>query len=95
MRGAFRWRCAAVGCGEQVLGERSGRLGAESRMGPFFVVVCGPGADGRPGVGHVPEHGFIQKLIAHAAVEALHEPVLHRFARGDVMPLDPALGGKG
>lgn len=47
------------------------------------------------GVGHVAEHGFIQKFVAHAAIEAFHEPVLHRFTLRDVMPLDVALGGKG
>lgn len=92
---AFRWRSAAVGCGQQVLGERLWGLVAESGVGPFFVVVCGPGPDCGSGMGHVAEHGLIQKLIAHSAIEALHEPVLHRFAGGDVMPFDVALGRKG
>lgn len=95
MRGAFRWRSAAVGCGEQVLGERLGRLVAGGRMGSLVVVIRGPFPDRRAGVGQVSEHGLVQKLIAHPAVEALHEPVLHRFAWGDVMPLDVALGRKG
>jgi hypothetical protein len=46
-------------------------------------------------MGHVAEHGLVQKLIAHSAIEAFHESVLHRFAGGDVMPFDVAFGRKG
>ena len=42
-------------------------------------------------MGHVSEHGLVRKLITHAAIGALCEAVLHRFARSDVMPFDVAL----
>ena len=64
-------------------------------MGPLLVVIGRPGPDGGAGMGHVAEHCLVQKLVTHAAIEAFHEAVLHRFAGGDVMPFDPALGGKG
>mgnify|MGYP007114306962 CR=1 FL=1 len=95
MRRAFRWCSAAAGCGEQVLGERLWGLAVEGGMWPFLVVVGGPGADCGTGMGHVAEHSLVQRLIAHAAVEAFHETVLHRFAWSDVIPFDVALGGKG
>jgi hypothetical protein len=38
---------------------------------------------------------FIQKLVPHAPVEALAEPVLHRLPRRDVTPLDPAFACPG
>jgi hypothetical protein len=38
------------------------------------------------------EQRFVQKLIAHAAVETFAEAVLHRLAGRDVMPLDFAFG---
>ena len=64
-------------------------------MGPLVVVVRGPSPDFGARMGHVPDHGFVQKLIAHSAVEVFHEAVLHRLARRDVMPLNSALGGEG
>lgn len=94
MRGALRWRGAVVGCGEQVLGERSWRLVAESRMGPLLVVVCRPGQNRGLCMGHVAEHGLVEKLVSHPPVEAFDERVLHRLFGGDVVPFDPALGGK-
>lgn len=51
MRVAFKWRSAAVGCGEQVLRERLGRTVAEGRMGSLVVVIRGPFPDRRAGVG--------------------------------------------
>ena len=95
MRGACLWRSAAVGCSVQVLGECSGRLVTEGRMGPLLVVVCRPGPDRGSCRGHVAEHGLVQKLVSHASVETFHEAILHRLARSDVVPLDAALGGKG
>ena len=46
-------------------------------------------------MGHVAEHGLVQKLVSRASVETFHEAILHRLARSDVVPLDAALGGKG
>ena len=64
-------------------------------MGSLFVVVGGPFPDRGAGMGHVAEHGLVQKLVAHAAVETLDKAVLHWLAGSDVVPLDVALGGKG
>lgn len=36
--------------------------------------------------------GFVEKLIAHPAIEAFHEAILHGLARCDVVPRDPVLG---
>ncbi len=33
----------------------------------------------------------VEAFVAEAAVQALHEGILHRLARGDVMPLDAAI----
>ena len=60
-------------------------------MRAFGIVVSRPGGDYDPGVGQVAEHGLVEQLVPHSAVEALHEAVLHRLARRDVVPLDPAL----
>lgn len=43
----------------------------------------------------VGKHGLVEELVSHAAVETIHEAVLHRLARRDVMPLDALLRGKG
>ena len=64
-------------------------------MGPFLVVVIGPGPDQGAGMRHGAEHGFIQKLIAHAAIEAFGKAVLHRLSGGDVVPVDLAICGEG
>jgi len=41
------------------------------------------------------EQALVEQLITHPAVEALAEAVLHRFARGDVVPVDAVLGTPG
>lgn len=56
-------------------------------MRSLTVVILDPGSDLDPGMGKAHEQRLIEKLIAHAAVEALDVAVLHRLARSDVMPL--------
>jgi len=59
------------------------------------VVVLDPVADAGPRVIEAAEQRLVQKLVAHAAVEGLADAVLHRLARGDVVPGDPGLGAPG
>ena len=35
------------------------------------------------------EQGLVQQLVAHPTVKALDVTILHRFARGDIVPLHP------
>ena len=51
------------------------------------VVVIHPGGDLGAGVIQADEQRLVEKLVAHAAVEALDVAVLHRLARCDVVPL--------
>ena len=60
-------------------------------MGPLGAVVLDPFGDRGAGMGQAVKQGLVQKLIAHASVEALDEGVLHRLARRDVMPVDAML----
>ena len=62
-------------------------------MGAFLVVVGPPCGDDPAGVGEPVEQVFVEAFIAQATVEAFDEAVLHRFARRDVVPLDPVLVG--
>jgi hypothetical protein len=39
----------------------------------------------------IDEQAFVEEFVAHAAVEALDEAILHRFAGRDVVPLDPMI----
>ena len=52
------------------------------------VVVRDPCADGPPCMIEPEEQAFVQKFVAHPAVEGLDGAILHRLARCDVMPLD-------
>lgn len=61
---------------------------AAARVRPLDVVVGGPARELRAGMVQAEEQRFVQKLVAHAAVEALAEGVLHWFAWRDVMPAD-------
>lgn len=79
-------------CVAQVQGEPGGGLVAERGMRPRSVVVDDPGRGQLVGVGEVPEQGLVQDLVAHPAVEALDEAVLHGLVRRDVVPFDPVLG---
>ena len=57
-------------------------------MRPCRVVVGDPCADELAGVIEIDEQGLVEELVAHPAVEALDEAVLHRLAGRDVVPID-------
>lgn len=54
------------------------------------VVVDPPFFDDLPRLLEIGEQVLIEALVAEPAVEALHEAILHRSARRDVMPFDGA-----
>lgn len=83
-----------VRCGE-VGGVGRRRQVAQRRMRRLQVVVGNPNRDLRAGVVEVEEQRLIEKLVAHAAVEALGEAVLHRLARRDEVPVDTAVAASG
>jgi len=51
------------------------------------VVIFHSGRDFDAGMREAEEQCLVEKLVAHPAVKALAEAVLHRPARRDVMPL--------
>src|SRR3954470_4105436 len=77
-----------VRCGE-IGGIGRRRDVSERRMWAPFVVVVSPFGDRRSGMIEAEEQGFVQEFVAHAAVEALAEAVLHGLARCDVVPFHP------
>lgn len=64
-------------------------------MRALLVVVGNPNRDLRAGVVEVEEQRLIEKLVTHAAIEALREPVLHRLSRCDEVPVDTAVAAPG
>ena len=42
-------------------------------------------------LGEVREQLLVEALVTQSAAEAFHEPILHRFAGGDVVPFDVML----
>lgn len=60
-------------------------------MGAVVVVVVSPSADQLSGVAQAGEQVLVEALVPKPPVETLDQTVLHRFAGGDVMPLDTAL----
>ena len=60
-------------------------------MGPFCVIVGAPGGQRCAGMVQGREQGFIQQLVAQAAVEALDKGILGRFSGGDVVPVKLAI----
>ncbi len=52
------------------------------------VVVLLPLGDGLLGMIKAEEQSFVQQLVPHPPVEALHEAVLHGLSGRDVMPVD-------
>lgn len=64
-------------CGEVGGVGRRGEV-AQRRMRSLAVVIVGPFGDAVAGVIEAAEQGFIEKLVAHPAVEAFAEPILHR-----------------
>lgn len=57
-------------------------------MRPDFVIVLPPVFDNGFGFAEAGKPVLIEAFIADFAVETLGEPVLRRFAGGDVMPFD-------
>lgn len=51
-------------------------------MGPMVIEVVAPGGDWVSGITQVFEQMFIEAFVAHPAVEALYEPVLHWLTGG-------------
>ena len=62
----------------------------KARLRSVGVVVGPPFFDDVACLGEVGEQMLVEALVAQAAVEALDEAVLHRFARCDVVPFDAA-----
>ena len=60
-------------------------------MWAVVVEVCAPCRHQIAGMAQAVEQMLVQAFVAHAAIEAFHEPVLHRFARCDVVPVDLAI----
>jgi hypothetical protein len=75
-------RCGEVGG----IGRR--RQVAQRRMRALAVVVVGPSRNFGPGVIEAVEQSFVEKLVAHPAVEAFTEAGLHRLSRCDEVPGD-------
>jgi hypothetical protein len=64
----------------------------EARVRSVGVVVDSPVFDDRPCLAEVCEHVFVEALVVpQPSIEALHEAILHRFARCDVVPFDGTL----
>src|SRR4028118_1743856 len=57
----------------------------------MVVVVLLPKGGGAAGLGQRREQGGVETLVPEAAVEALHEGVLHRLSGRDVVPFDAGL----
>ncbi len=57
-------------------------------MRPLGVVVGDPAADELAGLVEIKKDCLVEELVAHPAVEAFDEAVLHRFAGRDVVPFD-------
>jgi hypothetical protein len=60
-------------------------------MRPPGVVIGNPSGDDLPSLIEIEEQAFVEKPVAHPAVECFHLAVLHRFAGCDVVPLDSML----
>ena len=63
----------------------------EARVRSVGVVVDPPFFDDLARLVEVGEQVLVEALVAQSAVEALDEPILHRFAGCDVVPLDATL----
>ena len=77
-----------VCCGSKTSSEGHWCEVAESRMRPLGIVVGDSRGDRFAGVIEPEEQGLVQKLVSHAAAEALDVGVLHRLAGRDVVPSD-------
>lgn len=68
-------------------------LVAQRGMRLDVVLVVSLDDQPAPGIGQAFEYLFVEALVAQAAVEALDESVLLRFAWIDVVPFDTVLVG--
>lgn len=57
-------------------------------MGAIHIVVDPSFFDAVSGMSIAGEEPLVETLVAHLSVEALHEAVLYRLARRDVVPFD-------
>ena len=76
---------------DTLAGDLGGGLPAQFRVGPDRVVIVPPGGQHEPGMSQRGEQGLVEAFVPQAAIEALHEAILHWFSRRDVMPFDPAI----
>lgn len=53
-----------------------------------MVKVVAPGCDEIACMAHVVEQVLVQTFISHAPIETFYEPILHRLAGCDVMPVN-------
>src|SRR5436305_5860112 len=60
-------------------------------MWPSLVVVIDPIRDPGSGMIEAEEQALVEKLVAHAPVEALAEAVLHRLSGRNEMPDNPVV----
>ena len=80
-----------IACCGEIGGVGRRREIAQRGMWPPLVVVLGPGRDLCASMIEAEEQALVEKLVAHAAIEALAETVLHRLPRRDEMPDDPVV----
>ena len=57
-------------------------------MWPVLVEVVTPSGNQIAGMAQAVEQVFIEAFVAHPAIEAFHEPILHWLARRDVVPVN-------
>jgi len=60
-------------------------------MWAVVIVVVAPCRDHAAGMAQRREQVFVEALLAHPPVEALHQAVLHWLAWRDVVPIDLAV----
>ena len=60
-------------------------------MWAVVVEVGAPCGDETTRMTQAVEQVFVQTLVPHMSVEAFDEAILHRLARGDIVPVDLAV----
>ena len=68
-----------------------GGKAAKARVRPVGIVVHPPFFDQPASGRQVAEHVLVETFVPEATIQALDEPVLHRLAWRDVVPLDLAI----
>src|ERR1044071_727294 len=64
-------------------------------MRALLIVVGSPGGDLGASVGEIKEQGLVEKFVAHPAIEAFDEAVLHRLSGRNEVPLDAMVAAPG